>query len=39
LLIATLILATVIKKKKPHTYITHQKHANSQGQTKLFFTR
>lgn len=39
LLIATLILATVIKKKKPHTYITHQKHANSQGQTKLFFIR
>jgi hypothetical protein len=38
LLIATLILATVIKKKK-HTYITHPKHANSQGQTKLFFIR
>jgi len=38
LLIATLILATLIKKKK-HTYITHQKHANSQDQTKLLFTR
>jgi plastocyanin len=39
LLIATLILATLLKKKKPHTYITHQKHANSQDQTKLLFTR